>query len=74
MSKPKKAKVSERSKKALAIYDLLREAHKSIRRIWNEHSEVISSREYARWETALDAVDCTLYLAEGFFTREERGE
>lgn len=54
--------------KALRIYDLLREAHKSVKQIWSEFPELIIAE--GRWETAIDAVDCTLYLAEGFFVKE----
>ena len=58
--------------KALRIYDLLREAHKSVHQIWREFPELIdAAREGNTWETAVDAVDSTLYLAEGFFVAEQ---
>lgn len=56
--------------KALRIYDLLREAHKSVNQIWSEFPELIAADGIAnQWEIAVDAVDNTLYLAEGFFVR-----
>lgn len=54
-----------REQQALKIYDLLREAHKRIQLIYRE-----VTFEDRDWENAVDAVDSTLYLAEGFFTRE----
>lgn len=57
--------------KAMRIYDLLREAHKSIQAIWREFPELIESDGISGpWEVAVDAVDNTLYLAEGFFVKE----
>ena len=74
--------VKERTEaqKAAGIYDFLREAHKSIRRIWREFPELNHRSEqgmaadgfYDEWESAVDAVDNTLYLAEGFFVRAEK--
>lgn len=56
--------------KAMRIYDLLREAHKSVKQIWHEFPELIDTVTENQWEVAVDAVDNTLYLAEGFFCRE----
>ena len=58
--------------KALAIYDLLREAHKSVKRIWTEYPEITDNNDFPGWEMAMDAVDNTLYLAEGFFAETWR--
>jgi hypothetical protein len=68
-----------RAEKALAIYELLREAHKSIMRIWQEHPELnqqmpSGDSQYAQWEVAVDAVDNTLYLAEGYFVQKNHEE
>ena len=53
--------------KNLRIYDLLREAHKSVKRIYAEFPELRGFNA-----TAIDAVSGTLYLAEGYFADEER--
>jgi len=67
------------AEKALKVYDLLREAHKSIRQIWydfpelnhrSEEGQLVETGFYDSWESAVDAVDGTLYLAEGFFVRQ----
>ena len=52
-------------RQALRIYDLLREAHKSVRQARLEFRTLAADREMA-----LDAVDNTIYLAEAFFVRE----
>lgn len=62
--------------KAMRIYNLLREAHRSIKQIWREFPELNSSigegfSENPQWKTAVDAVDNRLYLAERFFVRAE---
>ena len=62
---------------ACKIYNLLREAHKSIKQIWRQFPGLnsILQGQYAEkpnWENAVDAVDQTLYLAEGFFVRAEQ--
>lgn len=62
--------VVNNEEKALRIYDLLREAHKSVQAIWHEFPELIASDGICGpWEIAIDAVDNTLYLAEGFFVQ-----
>jgi hypothetical protein len=55
---------------ALRIYDLLREAHKSIRQAWREYPDL--RQNAPMWETAIDAVDNTLYLAEDFFVKRSQ--
>jgi hypothetical protein len=61
-----------KEQKALRIYDLLREAHKSVKRIWKEFPEIASDGHGhdAQWEMAVDAADNTLYLAEAFFVNQ----
>ena len=56
-----------KEKDALRIYDLLREAHKSIRQLQLEYPLLESDSE-----NAIDAVDTVLYLAEGFFVEKGR--
>ena len=79
--KPKNAySTCDEGRKALDIYDLLREAHKSIREIWKQHPQLMHESpensalngRYDQWESAVDAVDKTLYLAEGYFVRENQ--
>lgn len=49
-------------KERLEVYDLLREAHKSVKLIWQYLERMDDSDE-----SAVDAVDNVLYLAEGYF-------
>lgn len=49
----------------LKIYDLLREAHKSVKEIYRTFS--LSEED----STAVDAVHNTLYLAEGYFVHKD---
>ena len=59
-----------KEQKALRIYDLLREAHKSINQIWKEFPEIVATKKPHMWETTVDLVNDTLYVAENFFVRE----
>jgi hypothetical protein len=58
---------SSREHRAMEIYDGLREAHRVIKKIWSDQADIIGKEPWATWESALDAVDNTLYLAESFF-------
>lgn len=54
-------------KQRLEIYDLLRDAHKSVYAAWKLHKSEINSVQ----ENALDAASSVLYLAEGVFAQPE---
>lgn len=56
----------------LDIYDLLREAHKSIREIYN--SGLYESIKDESLQNAVDSVNGVLYLAEGEAANVDKGE
>ena len=59
-------------KEALKIYDLLREAHKDINRIYREHPALRDENTVEG--NAIQAVHSVLYLAEGYFAAIGRGK